>query len=187
MNAHDGDNCLFDRYTWPTKIGQVDVAGDGRGDLRRGAHGRGEPAGVDAHCGGHAVHVLVGQAGRRRGVPLGLGAALGAGDGGRAGGIGCRGLHRLVGDRDPAGEDDEGDEQHESGYADHRLYDGGAALAAKLSPAAPWVILSTVTDALWDTAGDHPGMTLRLVPVTVTVAVVAERPPVTCAPVSYTH
>src|SRR5665647_1136342 len=51
-----------------------------------------------------------------------------------------------------------------------------------MSAASHRVILSTGTDALWDTAGDQPGMTLRLVPVTVTVAVVAERPPVICAP-----
>src|ERR1019366_644089 len=78
--------------------------------------------------------------------------------------------HSLVGDRDPPGEDDQEDEQHESGYAEHGLNNGGAALGVQVSAASHWVILSTGTAALWDTAGDQPGMTLRLGPVAVTGA-----------------
>src|ERR1019366_1754425 len=158
------------RHPWQ-QIGQVDLAGEDYVDLRRGTHRGREPGGVDVDRGGRAVHVLVGQAGRRRGVPRGLSCTLGAGDGRRAGGVRCRGLHSLVGDRDPAGEDDEEDEQHEGRHADDGLDDGGAALGVWTSAASHWGILSTGTDALWDTAGDQPGMTLRLVPVTVIVAV----------------
>jgi hypothetical protein len=103
------------------------------------------------------------------------GGALGAGDGGDAGGLGRGRLHGLGGDREAPGEDDQGDEEHERGQAHRGLDGGGPGLAVAPHP----VILSTGTAADWVIVGRHPGMTLSATPRTVTDAVVAVRVPVT--------
>ena len=101
---------------WDAGKGQVREVHDARhggGDLCGGADGGVEAGGVHGDGGPYAVQVLVGQAGRGGRGGGGSGGSLGAGDGGDAGGLGRGRLHGLAGDREAAGEDDQGDEEHE--------------------------------------------------------------------------
>ena len=142
-----------------------------------------KPSCVDAYLGSGAVDVLVGQAAGGGGVGAGLGGALGAGDGGGSGGLGGGGVHGLGGDGDPAGEQDQADEEQERGQADRGLEHGRPALVPVRRAGPHRVIRSTVTVADWVTGGAQCGMTVSGVPRTVMVAVVVLRDPVTCAAV----
>ena len=148
--------------------------------------GAAELAGVDGDVDGEAVDALVasGWTGAACSSRLAARRAAVRSIEADAGGVGGGGLDGLVGRRGPAAEDDEPDEEHEGGHADRGLDGGRPALVPRraqlmvrsASPRAPRRSARTT--------GVQPGMTLRLCPRTVTVAVVAVRLAVAVAPAS---
>src|SRR5204862_332829 len=89
--------------------------------------------------------------------------------------IGSRGLKRFMGGRRTAPEDDQADEERERRHPDRGLDRGRPTLVARPRASHGAVTCSTGTVALCVMRTFQPGMTLRLKPLTVTVAVVAVR------------
>ena len=150
------------------------------GDVDRAGHARllVEVGGVDGDVDARAADLLVGDA--RDGSLASVGACRlrVARERGRPGAVGGSGLERLMGARRTPAEDDQADEQREGRYADRRFDRRRSPLVPSRHgvPAALGAVSrSTGTVALCVIRTFHPGITLRLNPVTVTVAVVAVR------------